>query len=187
LKHLLQRKNVLTSLLLICVTFSLAHAQNKKPIKGPTIKGYGPVFAVKDRAKKLPQNFQYKVVFDVLSSAKDPQQLNRRLESIARFINMLTINQVPLKNIHIAAVFHGKATSNLLKNSVYHARFNTDNPNINLLHQLNQNGVEFYVCGQSVAFPGFKKSDLIYPQSLALSAMTTFVILQQQGYQLLPD
>lgn len=43
----------------------------------------------------------------------------------------------------------------------------------------------FYVCGQSMAFGGYPKSNLADPAQLALSAMTMLTVLQNDGYALL--
>ncbi len=181
--------NFYLATLLLLASFQLkAEAlEQQKPIKGPIITGYGPVFAIKNRAVKLPENFKYKVVFDVLNSPEDAEQLNRRIESIARFINMQAINGVKLKNMDIAAVFHGHAAKDLLNNKAYQEKYLFKNPNIELIEKLRKAGVKFYICGQSVRFGGFHKDDLLHPDDLALSAMTTLVVLQQQGYQLLPN
>lgn len=174
-------------LVLLNVFASTITSAKEKPVKGPAIKGYGPAFPIKNRGRKLTTDRHYKVVFDILNSPQDPENMNTRLESIARLINMLVMNGVPAEKITIAAVFHGKAVTNLFNNDAYQKFYHQENPNIQLVKKLKDFGVTFYVCGQSIAFPGFKKSDLIEPDALALSAMTTFIELQQQGYQLLPD
>ena len=52
---------------------------------------------------------------------------------------------------HIAAVFHQGGGDAVLANDVYKARHNgTINPNIALLHELKQAGVELRVCGQGL-------------------------------------
>ncbi len=176
--------------LLLLISSSTVFATSKvqqKPFKGPAIIGYGPVFAVKNRAVKLPDNFVYKVIFDIQTSPDAADRLNNRIESIARFINMHAINGVKIENMDIAAVFHGQATKDLLNNKTYQDNFLFNNPNIELIEKLRKVGVKFYICGQSLTFAGFKKENLLHPNDLALSAMTMLVVLQQQGYQLLPN
>jgi len=51
---------------------------------------------------------------------------------------------------------------------------------------LHRAGVEFYVCGQSMAFGSVEKSELASPAKVALSAMTMLSVLQSNGYALLP-
>jgi len=173
--------------LIFCFVIStISASETTKPQKGPVFSDYGPVFAVSDRAVKLPENFVYKAVFDIRKSAEDPEQYNHYLESVARFINMHALNGVSLDKMDIALVFHGQASKDLLSNKAYQKHFSTDNPNLELEHQLRSKGVKFYLCGQSMNFSGYQKQELDQPDDLALSAMTLFVVLQQQGYQLIP-
>jgi intracellular sulfur oxidation DsrE/DsrF family protein len=176
------------SIILSMVVFSSSIFASEKiePIKGPIFTDYGPVYQIADRAVQLPENFAYKAVFDISKSAEEPNQYNRQLESVARFINMHALNGVPLDKMDIAVVFHGGATKDLLNNKTYQKKFSTDNPSLDLEHQLRSKGVKFYLCGQSMSFSGYSKQELDEPNDLALSAMTMFVVLQQQGYQFIP-
>ncbi len=174
----------LTSLLLLISSISVAQ---DKPIKGPIIKGYGPVYAIKNMSVKLPKNYTYKVVFDITRSGSAPDQLNRRIESVARYLNMHGINGVAKENMDLAVVIHGGAAKDLLNNKAYSEKFLFDNPNIEMIDKLRAAGVKFYICGQSVRFGGFQKEDLEHPEDLALSAMTQLTVLQSQGYQLVPQ
>ncbi len=179
-------KNIaLLTIILFNFIASSAFAQ-KKPIKGPIFSQYGPVYKVADSAFALEKNFVYKVVFNIDQSSTAPEQLNRKIESIARFINMHALNGVSLKNMQLAAVFHGQATRDLLNDKTYHQKYGRDNPNLDLEEQLRAKGVKFYLCGQSMNFAGYHKNQLQHPDDLALSAMTMFTVLQSKGYQLIP-
>ncbi len=58
-------------------------------------------------------------------------------------------------DVKIAVVFHGDATLAVLSQEAYAAKFKTDgNPNLQLLQQLHESGVELYVCGQSLISKG---------------------------------
>ncbi len=157
-----------------------------KPIKSLVFNDYGPVYKIAERSVKLPENFIYKAVFDVKTSGQSPTDLSRRLESVARFMNMHALNGVAVKNMALAVVVHGKATKDLLSQSAYQKKYGYDNPNMDLIEQLRSKGVKFYLCGQSMMFSGYQKADLEHSEDLALSAMTMLVVLQQQDYQLLP-
>lgn len=176
--------SIFLSLALLCT--SAQATEILKPQKGPVFTEYGPVYQIADRAVQLPENFVYKAVFDISKSSDEPNQLNRQLESVARFINMHALNGVPLDKMDIAVVFHGGATKDLLNNKTYQKKFSIDNPSLDLQHQLRSKGVKFYLCGQSMSFSGYNKQELDEPNDLALSAMTMLVILQAQGYRLLP-
>ena len=180
-------RNRLTQLMsLVLLTISVTSVAKDEIVRGPIIKGYGPVYAVTDRSVKLPENYTYKVAFDIAGSGSAPDQLNRRLESVARYINMHGINGVAMDKMDLAVVIHGQASKDLLSNKAYSDKFLFDNPNIEMLEKLRAAGVKFYICGQSLYFGGFEKKDLEHPEDLALSAMTMLTVLQGEGYRFVP-
>jgi len=61
-----------------------------------------------------------------------------------------------------------------------------ENANAALIKELTENGVEIYLCGQSAAYYGVEKEDLLPNVKMALSAMTAHAILQQKGYTVNP-
>jgi intracellular sulfur oxidation DsrE/DsrF family protein len=152
---------------------------------GPVIEDYGPTYAVEWRDVELPEGHRYKLVFDL---AADPEQgkVNRNLVSVARYLNMHARNGVPLDHMELAVVVHGPAVRNLLQNKSHQERHGIDNVNIELIKSLQVAGVRFYVCGQSLAFTGLAKDDLIDGVEVALSAMTMLTLLQADGFALLP-
>jgi len=162
-------------------TITLAKAQY-----GPIIDNYGPVYEVNSQDAMLPKDHQYKVVFDIYKTASELDVHSRRLESVARFINMHALKNVPMANMHIAVVFHGKATKDILTDSAYQALHKMDNPNSELIEALAENGVKLYVCGQTIDFFKHQRKDILPDVKIALSAMTQLVIYQSKGYALLP-
>ena len=120
--------------------------------------------------------------------AADPEQgkVNRNLVSVARYLNMHARNGVPLDHMELAVVVHGRAVRNLLQNKSHQERHAIDNVNIELIRSLQAAGVRFYVCGQSLAFAGLAKDDLVDGVDVALSAMTMLTLLQSEGFALLP-
>jgi len=153
---------------------------------GPIINDYGPTFPVDNRDIPLPEDFIYRVVFDVAANSGDVTSVNRKLTSVARLLNMQARNGVPVENMDIAVVIHGKALNNVLSHNAYRQRFDTENPNHDLLVQLKEAGVRFYACGQSMAFGRIDKDELASPVEVALSAMTMLTVLQAEKYALLP-
>ena len=95
-------------------------------------------------------------------------------------------NGVALENMDIAVVVHGPALQAMLADAAYEARSGINNPNSELIAKLEDAGVRFFVCGQSMAFGGFAKGDLLRSAKVALSAMTMLTVLQSQGFALLP-
>lgn len=157
-----------------------------EPMLGPAIEGYGPTYPIEDRDVALQEDFVYKAVFDLGAYPGELTALNRRLVSVARLLNMHVRNGTPLGNMDLAVVVHGAALKNVLTNEAYRARYDTDNPNLELLQKLHAAGVAIYVCGQSMAFGKVTKDELASPAQVALSAMTMLIVLQEDGYALLP-
>jgi intracellular sulfur oxidation DsrE/DsrF family protein len=155
-------------------------------LTGPVIEAYGPVYQVGEAAFNLKQDTRYKVSMDVSATEDFSGDLNRRLESAARFLNMHARNGIDPKNIEMAIVVHGSASKDLLKDSVYEARFGEPNPNTAMLDALRGAGVKIYLCGQTAAHRGLAAGDLNPAVSLALSAMTAHVRLQSEGFTLIP-
>ncbi len=162
-------------------------ATNKtKAIKGPVFTDYGPVFKIEDSDIALAKNGKYKVVFDIGGAATETFGLNRKFESVARYMNMHALNGVPLENMDIAVVIHGAATRDGLTQKAYQELYLDNNPTLDLIQKLHAKGVRFYQCGQSLYFKDGQKSDLTPEVKLALSAMTMLVKLQSEGFQIIP-
>jgi len=157
-----------------------------EPSMGPIIEDYGPTYPINYRDVPLAEGFTYRVVFDAGAYPGEVDAINPELVSVARFLNMHGRNGVPIENMDIAVVLHGAALKGALANSAYMSRFETENPNLDLLQKLDVAGVKFYACGQSMHFRDYNKEELISPVKVGLSAMTMLTVLQSEGYALLP-
>jgi intracellular sulfur oxidation DsrE/DsrF family protein len=146
------------------------------------VAGYAPAKDIPG-ARELPSpEVDYKVVFSVAAVAK-PEEIHPTLKTIALYLNTLAHNGVPASHRHIAAVFHQGGGDAVLVNDVYKARHNgTINPNIALLHELKQAGVELRVCGQGLLGKKVDPKDVLPDVQVDLWAMTTMVNLQLRGY-----
>jgi len=153
---------------------------------GPVIKSFGPVYGVPEGSWNLDKDTHYKVSMDVSATGDFSSDLNRRIESAARFLNLHARNGIDPKNIEFAIVVHGSAGKDLLKDAAYEERFDEPNPNTAMLNALHDAGVKIYLCGQTAAHRGFAAEDLNPAVSIALSAMTAHVRLQSEGYTLIP-
>jgi intracellular sulfur oxidation DsrE/DsrF family protein len=173
------------NLLILLVVAGSSAAVADGPSTGPVIDDYGPTYAIEWRDVELPEDHHYKLVFDL---AADPEagQVNRHLVSVARYLNMHARNGVRVEQMSLAVVVHGRALRNLLRNDVHQEREGIGNPNLDLIRSLQEAGVRFYVCGQSMAFTGVAKVDLADGIEVALSAMTMLTLLQADGFALLP-
>lgn len=151
---------------------------------------YGPVFSAFGKHASVEgvsfsKNQTFKVAFDVAKAAK-PGEVNRKFESLARFINMHVANGVKQENLSLALVVHGSATEEMLKSEFFKKRKEQPNGNEVLLTALMEQGVEVIVCGQSATAHGVEKSALIDGVNMDLSAMTAHARLAQKGYSVNP-
>jgi len=123
--------------------------------------------------------------FDVANSSESGQ-INRKFDSLARFINMHVAGGGQKENIQLALVVHGKAIFDLFDNESYQKKYSLDNPNKPLLQALMQNNVRVILCGQSAAANEVDISQLVKGTEVELSAMTAHALLQQEGYTVNP-
>jgi intracellular sulfur oxidation DsrE/DsrF family protein len=152
--------------------------------KGPVFGDYGSNIIIAGGIE-TPESQEFKVVFDI-SEHDEKGQVSRKLDTVARFINMHVRAGVPLKNLDLAIVVHGKAGFDLMSNAAHQVKFDKANPNEELLNSLLDADVKVFVCGQSSSFLGVAKKDLNPRVKMSLSAMTANALLQQQGYTLNP-
>ncbi|MFQ3248422.1 DsrE family protein [Glaciecola sp.] len=150
---------------------------------GPLIEVFGKNAEVTTHT--VAKDAKFKVAFDVASGA-DAGDINRKFDSLARFLNMHVNAGVNKDNIELALVVHGKAVFDLLNNENYQKRNSQDNPNKPLLQALMNNKVRVIVCGQSAAANGIDISQFVKGSEVELSAMTAHAQLQQAGYTVNP-
>ncbi len=188
----MSRLITLAALLLCClgvISFSTSAYAGMEAFKdGTAIKGYGQIAAI-DSQLVIPKDMQFKVAFDMSKAAK-PNEVNRNLNTLARFINMHEAVGVKAENIQLAMVVHGASVADLANDSFYQSQHSSNkeltNANKALVNQLVKYGVKIYICGQSAAYYGLDKDALLPGVDMALSAMTAHAILAQQGYSLNP-
>ena len=152
---------------------------------GPYIPNHGAVWKVENRTIPLKSNYDYKIVFDITSTSNDPSVKNRYIDSAARFFNMLGQNGIPKENIHVALIIHSSASKDVMNNEWYQAKYSTNNPNINLIAELIDADADVIFCGQSSFTRKMPKENLIEGVDLSLSALTSLVEYQSDGYQLI--
>jgi len=175
----------LIRLFIIAVSFmTVFSAVADKFTAGPVLKDYGKHAKVQQQLN-FDKNTSFKVAFDISKQAKIGE-VNRQIETLARFINMHVANGVAAKNIHLALVVHGKAGFDLLNQSLYQEKFQQKNANSALLHDLMNNQVEVYLCGQSAAYYDISNEMLAPGVRMALSAMTAHAVLHNRGYSVNP-
>ncbi|WP_026915459.1 DsrE family protein [Christiangramia portivictoriae] len=170
----------LLSILLVNLSFSQQFET------GNVIADFGKTVAVPHAKFEVDTSLVYKVVFDIDRNF-NPSEVNKLAETAARFLNMHEKAGVDPENIHIALVFHGSATKDVLDDFSYTKAYpdTKNNPNTPLLTALANAGVELILCGQSAAYHNLKPEDVHKDVKYALSAMTALVQLQANDYQLI--
>ncbi|MBX9790200.1 MAG: DsrE family protein [Pirellulales bacterium] len=146
----------------------------------PQVAAYGLVAEVPGAAE--PPRRGAKIVFDVVSDGK-PEELNKGLESVARYLNLNATSGFEPTDVKLAVVLHGPATRAALNDTAYtRATGAAKNPNLALVWALKECGVEVFVCGQSLARNRFARSEVASDVVVAVSAMTVNVNKQQDRY-----
>jgi len=146
----------------------------------PQVKHYGGIVRVPEAAEAARRGT--KIVFDITSDGK-PEEINKGLESVARYLNLNAEAGLTPADVQLALVLHGAATKVALNDSAYARHVEVEkNVNLDLIHALKTHGVEVFVCGQSLARNKFSPADVASEVSIAVSAMTVNVNKQQDGY-----
>ncbi|WP_404305490.1 DsrE family protein [Neorhodopirellula lusitana] len=156
----------------------------KKDSLDSVIAGHGAI-AKLPNAVMQPRD-RTRFVVD-LTGGGDPAKLNGSLKNVARYLNIYADAGAKSANAEVAVVFHGGATRVVLNSEAYAKVFGTTgNPNLELLHQLHEAGVDLYVCGQSLTASGSSPEDVAVFIETAVSALTAVVNLQADGYAYVP-
>jgi len=152
---------------------------------GPIFPDFGATASVK-ADMKIPKDATFKISFDTAKGAYGGE-LNKTLNSAARFMNMHARAGVPETHIEIAIIVHGEASADVTRQDYYGEKFNgKDNANAKLIAALTDKGVRVILCGQSAVYRNITNEDLLPNIEMALSAMTAHALLQQDGYTLNP-
>jgi intracellular sulfur oxidation DsrE/DsrF family protein len=154
-----------------------------EPQLGPVVEHHGPVYAVPEGSFNLDAAQAYKVVMDIGKGPDDPAQLNRSIESAARFLNLHARHGIDPGKLELAVVLHGSGARAALDEEAHQRLFSVPNPNRSLLAELGNAGVGIYLCGQTAAYYDYAPDNLLPQVTMAVSAMTVHVRLQQEGYR----
>jgi intracellular sulfur oxidation DsrE/DsrF family protein len=155
-------------------------------MESPGIPGEGAIHPLPQAAYQPQKDATYKVVFALTKAGDSPQEVSPSLLRVARTVNLYVSAGVPLAHLKFVAVAYGAATAIMLDNEHYKEKFGADNPNLTLVKKLRDVGVDVAVCGQAVLDNKFDYAWLSHDVTVALSALTTITVLQQQGYALMP-
>ncbi len=171
----------------------LENGDSSRPPKGivgkiqfihPKVKEYGRVVQLSN-AVEQPRAGS-KICVDITSGGS-PDEMNSAIRKVARFVNIYAGAGHQSATVRITVILHGDATLCALDSEAYAKKFQTQgNPNIALLKLLQKSGVDFCVCGQSLASKGFSARDVTSEVNVAVSALTALVNRQIDGFAYVP-
>jgi intracellular sulfur oxidation DsrE/DsrF family protein len=149
-------------------------------IKGSKAGGVVPVPIIDDKADA---QLQYKLIFNLGSNDKKKiSRINNDLSEVARTINLHIAAGVPKEQIHAVVIVHGPGLQAILNNTKFIAKYKIANPNIPLIEELQNAGVRFISCGQSMVRNDLVKADFVSGIDVSLSALTAYSKYQLLGY-----
>ena len=154
----------------------------------PYIKAgkWSGVIPVADPTEIPDPNRDYKLLFEL--SAKNPDSLAKEMNSglveVARVLNLHVASGIPGKKIFPVIIIHGPGIEAVMNNQSYQKKHSIDNPNIQLVHDLENVGAKLIVCGQAMAFFEATKEELLPEIKVSLTAQTVLSNYQLQGYVL---
>ncbi|MDE3151961.1 MAG: DsrE family protein [Gemmatimonadota bacterium] len=151
----------------------------------PAIKDIGPVHVWPQAVLRPDAKTTYKAVFDLTKGAGTDEKMNAGLDHVARTVNVFAAAGVPTSHLRFAVIIHGPATPLALSDSAYQAKFGRPNPNDAVIDALTKAGVKIMVCGNALGDMQFTPEQVNPKIKVALSALSTLIILQDQGYALL--
>lgn len=164
----------------------ISNYTNAQEWETPIIKGYGEVKYFDQAASQLNKQLEYKLIFDIKSN-QVKNGVNKGLWTIARTLNLFELSGIPSKKIEIVASIHGEATFITLNSNAYQDKFGRDNPNSNIIQQLNDSGVKLYVCSQATSSRNINNDDLNINVIPALSGIAVLSNHLLQGFTLMPN
>lgn len=150
------------------------------------------VVAVKDVDEKPDPSLDYRIVFDLTFYAKadeekenfDSSSINWGIADIGRIMNLHVTAGIPTSRLDFVVAVHAEALPSFLNEETYQKKYRTSNPNVKLIKELSDAGIKFLVCGQSLTWMGYAKSDLVPQAKVTLTAQTTLSQYQLKGYAL---
>lgn len=160
----------------------LAAGQNRV---NPVIKNYGGIFEIPYADEKPDPNMEYHILVEVSRASERPDSLNWALNNVARMLNLHAMGGVPKDKMHVVLAIHAGAGFTIMDNATYKAKYGVDNPNLDLLKELDAAGVKLVVCGQSLIARQIDRTKLAEHVHIATSMLTTMTTYQLKGYAVL--
>ena len=172
-------KKLLLSVSFLSSFFLFAQGQKKT---FPIIKDYGGVYDVPYATDRPDPKIDYKIVVEAEGAIEHPDSLYRPFENISRMYNLHVFGGVPRNHLHLDVVIFYKAIFVILDNDAYKKKFGVDNPNLKIIEEMKQAGINLYACGQSATGFGIDPKTVNQNFELVFSRATTFLTRQMKGF-----
>jgi intracellular sulfur oxidation DsrE/DsrF family protein len=175
---------LLSALLGTALAASAAAAPWPAPV-APVIPGADGYVAIPNAAVMPQKTRVYRAIFDANRAADRPGELVPAINMAGSELNLLGATGIPLRNARFVVVFHGAAMDGILDDPHYRARFGVANPNLPVIAAMKRAGVEFYVCGQNLAFAKVDPKTLTPEVKVASDALIVLMTYLGEGYALM--
>lgn len=176
--------------LVACVTAIVLATARPRPgdprLAFPRIHGAGGVLAVGPNAQTPSATAEHRLYLDIDSDDSSRGEVNQRLHTAAKLLNLYALAGVPDDKVHLVLLFYGRGVDLALSDAAYEKKFGHPNPNADLIAQLRKANVKMVVCGQALGHQNFIASSIRPGMTLALSVLTAREELQAAGYGAVP-
>lgn len=181
--------SVAALLLVTCaatVAVAVSRPQPDLRLAYPRIHGAGGVLPVGPDALMPSTTADHRLYIDVDSDGPTRGNVNARLHTAAKLLNLYALAGVPNDKVHMVVLFYGHGVDLALSDEAYQKEFGHPNPNAKLIAQLRRANVKMVVCGQALGHQNFVTANIQPGMALALSALTAREELQAAGYGPVP-
>lgn len=173
-----------TTILILYILVWFVSPSRAQDMIYPVIETFGGIYDIPEATVRPSSGQKYKVVIDLYSGSNSVDKLNPALNNVARLINLHAIGGATQK-LDIVLAIHGSANDVVMSNEHYLARYNVNNPNIDLIKTLKAAGVRLTVCGQSLLASKVAPGQVLDEVEIATSMLTTVTTYQLKGYAFL--
>jgi intracellular sulfur oxidation DsrE/DsrF family protein len=165
----------------LLILFIVATCSSAQKGANPIIKNFGTIYETENAINPDP-SIEYKIVVDLKTLQRDKESINPGLNNVARMLNLHGLGGVKAENLNVAVAIHGGATDVILNNDAYQKKYELDNPNLQLIDELKEAGVELYVCGQSLLARNYEHNEVNTQIKIGLSMLTVVTTYMHKGY-----
>lgn len=171
----------------LCGAAATAVQASSPQQRSPIVPGFGKISPVSEAANPPDPRLHYRVIFSATKAADASTKVSPTLERVARFLNLLASKGIRSRPNDVVVILHGPATTAVLTDAAYQARYGVPNPTLPLIRELRNAGATVHVCGQALSAQEIDRSAVSPDVITDLSAMTTIATLQLKGWVLMPE